>query len=66
MNIFIILNLLSFSIFAAGQYAHPRWCELTAKKEVGPYVNAAAGFVGIDPALLAIGMSSEGFAIKED
>jgi hypothetical protein len=51
---------------AAGPFAHPRWCELTAKREVGPYINAASGYVNIDPLLLATGMSSEGFAVKSD
>jgi hypothetical protein len=62
----LVLNFLTNFAQAQGTFAHPRWCELTAKKEVGPYINAAAGFVGIDPSLLAIGMSSEGFAVKQD
>jgi hypothetical protein len=69
--------LLSFTSLASGtefskelanstSYSHPRWCELSAKREVGPYINAAAGFVEMDPVLLAVGMSSEGFAVKND
>lgn len=73
----VVSLLLSFSSLATGaefskelagstSYSHPRWCELSAKREIGPYINAAAGFVEMDPVLLAVGMSSEGFAVKSD
>ncbi|GEM_PF-6736866 len=73
----VIIFVLGFSSLASGaefskelasstSYSHPRWCELSAKREVGPYINAAAGFVEMDPVLLAVGMSSEGFAVKSD
>lgn len=62
----LLISAIPLFSEAAGTYAHPRWCELTAKREVGPYVNAAAKFVDMDPILLATGMSSEGFAIKAD
>lgn len=44
--------------------SHPRWCLLSANRETGPYINAAAGYVDMDPVLLAVGLTSEGLSKK--
>lgn len=65
--LFIILVLSSTTVLAqAGKYAKKTWCTGLADNEVYDHIKNAADFADLDPLLLAIGMSSEGFAVKED
>lgn len=69
MKTSLVISLFLFSASAMAQstkYAKKTWCTGLANNEVYDHIKNAADFAGLDPLLLAIGMSSEGFAVKED
>jgi len=47
-------------------HTFPHWCEAAIKTRTGPYIENAANFADLDPLLLLVGMSSEGFSIKKE
>lgn len=66
-KIYFILFFISLNAFSqTGEFAKKSWCTGLSDNEVYPHIKAAADFAGLDPLLLAIGMSSEGFAVKTD
>ena len=48
------------------KYTMPHWCESALKTKTGPFIHNAAQFAKLDPLLLLVGMSSEGFSVKKE
>jgi hypothetical protein len=65
LSLFVCSFVWTLSI-SASEFTHKTWCTKILKLKVGGYLKPASEFVDIDPRLLAVGMSSEGFATKEE
>lgn len=60
---FILIAQSNFIM--AQSYTHKSWCKRVMSMKVAPYIEQSSDFVDLDPRILAVGMASEGFSIKD-